>query len=521
MRFASATPRCRFAEDHSTGTHREFLCLGTLAPIATVSFRKGDHMPDHNATRGVHVSSGEGIVAHLSNLTAFAAGDETRLNELLVRLNALKDAPWHEVVRTLTAGIAESNYDAHPDLACVSIGDDRVAALVFGDTSLTIATDQSKTTLNGRDSSTWIDVAIHGVVDRVHAGVQSDSVLVGVLRDGVVPAGGFLLDTSGPMPSSTRWIESVSALEATSPPPVPVTEPVAETEPAAEALPEPTVDQQAAPVVAPQEAQGDTPADERNEQRSLAGIFARLDNRYRPDPPQPTEEVQIPEVPDVPERLAADASLPDDGDDPGPGEHGPTSGDQTPAFGEAQSNGSTPESAATPSTSNTPSSPTTLAPVRRQLRGIRCPDGHLTNANDVVCRSCGLATTTDAEIVMGDRPVLGQLTFDDGAMLSIDRPAAIGSDVPAGYEVDGEPATIVRLDDGLNGVSAIQVEVRTMGWDVEVHDMNSPNGTYTVLRGERQTRTRLRAGQSVVLQDGMVVEVGGRSFTYSLGSSAA
>ena len=73
----------------------------------------GDH-----ANRGVHISAGEGIVAHLTNLTAFARGEETRLNELLVRLNALADAPWREVVRTLTAGITEANYEEHPDLAC-------------------------------------------------------------------------------------------------------------------------------------------------------------------------------------------------------------------------------------------------------------------------------------------------------------------------------------------------------------------------------------------------------------------
>ena len=43
-------------------------------------------------SRGIHVSSGPGIVAHLPNLTAYAVGGETLLNELLVRLNALADS---------------------------------------------------------------------------------------------------------------------------------------------------------------------------------------------------------------------------------------------------------------------------------------------------------------------------------------------------------------------------------------------------------------------------------------------
>jgi hypothetical protein len=79
----------------------------------------------------------------------------------------------------------------------------------------------------------------------------------------------------------------------------------------------------------------------------------------------------------------------------------------------------------------------------------------------------------------------------------------------------------VRLDDGSGGVSAVQVEIRTVGWDVEIHDMNSENGTYTILLGERQTRTRLRAGQSVLLQQNMMVEVGSRRFTYTVGSASS
>lgn len=447
---------------------------------------------DHKA-RGIHVSSGEGIVAHLPNLTAFAKGDEAQLNELLVRLNALADAPWHEVVRTLTAGIVESNFDSHPDVACVSISQDRVAALVFGETTLSVTTDGNEHTLNGRDSSTWIDVAIHGVVGQVRAGQQSDSIIVGVLRDGVIPAGGFLLDTAGPMPASGRWTDSTNpkSISVAEPPPIPPNEQPA-SEPATTSGASEPVDTQALP--SPwSTVEGDS------ESGQLKGMFARLDERHR-------EDAKI-----VAEDLADDETADDE-----------TAGPETAGPETFAANGSGPHIPEGPATEQPPAIPSTatLAPPRPQLRGLLCPDGHLTNSSDVLCRTCGLATDPEAEIVMGNRPVLGQLSFDDGAVLSVDRPAAIGSDVPSGYEVDGEPATVVRLDDGLGGVSPIQVEVRTTGWDVEIHDMNSENGTYTILHGERQTRTRLRAGQSVVLQDGMVVEVGGRNFTFSVGSKS-
>lgn len=424
-------------------------------------------MTANHGIRGVHVSSGEGIVAHLSNLTAFANGEETRLNELLVRLNALANAPWHEIVRTLTASIADADFEGHPNLACVSIDDDRVAALVFGDTTLSITIEGSETILNGRDSNTWIDVALHGAVEQIHAGRQSESIVVGVLRDGVIPAGGFLYNTAGPMPASGRWAE-LAATTASTPPPMPSPEVISRPETPAPEGPAPA------------------PAEDKATSGSLAGMFARIDQRYRRD--NSAAPLPLPEAP-----------APTQAPDSPPGSPTPPTSGQPPARPDAG----------------------TLAPARPQLRGVLCPAGHLTRTGDSACRTCGIATDPDAETVMGDRPVLGVLTFDDGAVLPVDRPAAIGSDIPSGYEIDGSPATAVRLDDGSGGVSAVQVEIRTVGWDVELHDMNSENGTYTILLEHRQTRTRLRAGQSVLLQQNMMVEVGGRRFTYTVGSATS
>ncbi len=438
-------------------------------------------MSNKSESRGIHVSSGPGIVAHLSNLTAYAVGDETLLNELLVHLNALADAPWHEIVRTLTAGITEADYDAHPHLACVCVEDDRVAALVFGDTVLSVTIDGVETTLNGRDSSTWIDVALHGSVERVHAGRQSESTIVGVLRDGVIPAGGFLLDTSGPMPASGRWAEIAERQDA-SYPPIPTPEPV----PAQATEPDPALTSEV-----------DEPIDDSTESEPMTGMFARIDELHRVvdtvtanEPAAPTDD-QGDDSDEWVEAMGA----------------GPETEDPLPP----------PFPATEPLDSPRPTA--TLAPARPQLRGVLCPVGHLTSIDDATCRTCGAQTDSEAEIINGDRPVLGLLTFDDEAVLSVDRPAAIGSNVPAGYEINGEPATVVRLDDGVGGVSELQLEVRLVGWDLEIVDMDSDNGTYTILRGERQTRTRLRSGQSVIMQPGMTVETGGRSFTYTIGQT--
>ncbi len=469
-------------------------------------------------TRGVHVSAGDGIVAHVENLTAFAAGDEGRLNELLVRINALAGAPWQEIVRTLTADIAQADYNQHPRLACVSVEHDRVAALVFGDTSLSITIDGAETVLDGRDSSTWIDVALRGSVDRIHAGTQSESAVVGVLRDGVVPAGGFLLDTEGPMPASGRWSEMASAAAAeaieaeaatadSAPEPEPVAQhaaPVPASTPEAETPEAETPEPAPAPATPVAEAApaNEAPADPASSDsmsdaptpKAARGMFARIEELGRKDAvPTPTN-APAPSEP----RLFGDAPLPPQ------------------ATNGAQTNG-VPAAPTAAAPTPEPSHAATLAPERPQIRGVLCPAGHLTAPNESTCRACHTHIAADAATVSGDRPVLGVLTFDDGAVLNIDRPAAIGSNVPTGYAVETEPATIVRLDDGAGGVSDVQVEVRLSGWTVEIVDMQSANGTYTSLNGERQTRTKLRPGQRVALQHDMTIETGGRSFVFTSG----
>ena len=540
-----------------------------------------------DANRGVHISTGPGIVAHLPGLTAYAEGDGVELNTLVARLNALAGESWTEVVRTLTTQITALGYEAHPKLACVSVESDRVAAFVFGETALSLVIDGAETVLDGSESSTWIDVTLHGTVGSVMAGTQSDSPIVGVLRDGVVPGGGFMLDTAGPMPASGRWVEEMRQsetdevveapepeIEADAAPapestfaapivgPGPETaapvedvpaEPVAE-EPALEA--EPVAEEAVAPEAAeapvettleadeplediPTEPVAEEPALETEPEHEVdepeaatafpdttsaagvavgaagvaaAGLFTRLDQRIEADDAgleaeQPVEHVDPeldpnasvfdrPDLIDAQEDAVDEAAYEEITDSPQ-------------AF--ANSNEVDPSQPAEPSPI------ASLTQTRPQIRGVRCLAGHLTKPDGSPCMTCGARIDPEVDEEMGDRPALGMLTFDDGAKLSIERPAAIGSDVPSGYAVAGEPATIIRLDDGEGGVHGIHMEMRLSGWDVEITDMGSDGGTYTTTNDDRQTRTKLRAGQSVILEPGMSVEAGRRSFTYTVG----
>lgn len=382
--------------------------------------------------RGVHVTPGIGIVARLGEFVTYARGDDDGINKLIVRLNALADAPWREVVRTLTSDIAETGYDAHPELACASIADDRIGVLVFGDLELVVEGDTGEHVFAGRDSSTWIDLAVRGTAARVRCGEQSESDVVGVLRDGVVPGGGFLFDRTGPIPAATRWVS----------------------EPAIEV--DETVEDVALAAVT---------------ELPIAEASADVESEPAIDRvgPMPAPVVSIVAPPGEPE------SNPERDD-------------------------ATNDSLAEPAT----------------VTGVLCPEGHLTNPAASSCHRCGAPVPADGEQITGERPTLGTLTFDDGAVLELDRPVVIGSDVPHGYEIDGEPAIVVELDDD-GSISPVHIELRLSDWNVEVADVESSQGTSVRGRAEIQSRTRLRTTQPTIIAPGTEVKLGSRSFVFTVG----
>ncbi len=121
--------------------------------------------------------------------------------------------------------------------------------------------------------------------------------------------------------------------------------------------------------------------------------------------------------------------------------------------------------------------------------------------------------------MVGSRPSLGTLTFDDGAQLQLTRPVVIGRGVPERYAINGEPATTVLLDDVQGTISRVHLEVHLVGWEIEIIDMNSTSGTF--MRTDDGERVRLLSDDPTAVAPGTVVEVGQRSFTFSAGPAAA
>ncbi len=420
-------------------------------------------MGSQGVQREIQITAGNGLVAHLDGFLAYANGESEQLNELRTKLDALADVSWHEAVRMITTTITSCGFEDHPHLTCVAIEENKVSAFVFGSIELNLVVDGETQVLDGRDSSTWIDVVIRGSIDQIRVGAAARAPIVGVLRDGIVPAGGFVFQNSLPNPPAQERNAEAPALAV---------------------VPEPSSPQDASTPGSPAPNDNATTA---------PGMFAFIsqvsDDEAESSDHDDTERKPKMATPVVEAEASNEPQIPTE----------PTPFDLLEQR-EAKRRSVT----------------VAAAKPRPKLRGVHCSSGHFTSTEDDRCRTCGIEVAPGTQTLAGPRPVLGHLNFDDGATLAIDRPAVIGANPPNGYSVDEEPTTSVRLDDGHGGISDVHLEVRPAGWRVEIIDTGSKNGTYTVMDGARQTRTRLRVGQPVRVQDGMTVEVGTRAFTFSV-----
>ena len=155
--------------------------------------------------------------------------------------------------------------------------------------------------------------------------------------------------------------------------------------------------------------------------------------------------------------------------------------------------------------------------VRPTLRGIRCETGHLNSMQDGVCRTCGNNVDRSGAIEDDERPALAIITFDDGTEFELDQPMAIGRTVPEPYSIGNEVAIPVSLSDESNMISRVHLEIHLSGWDIELIDKGSSNGTFSRAIDATGTKTRLRPEYPTAIPLGTEIEVGGRSFRITAG----
>jgi hypothetical protein len=148
--------------------------------------------------------------------------------------------------------------------------------------------------------------------------------------------------------------------------------------------------------------------------------------------------------------------------------------------------------------------------------GAMCKNGHFNDPRGAFCGLCGISMVQQTlNLVEGPRPPLGVLVLDDGMTFRVDDDYVIGRE-PQTDElvVRGEARPLVINDEG-GTISRCHAWLRVDGWDVQVVDRGSANGTYVARPGELawepvtadapvsiEPGTRLRLGQRTMVFDG-------------------
>ncbi|MEH0110231.1 FHA domain-containing protein [Tersicoccus sp. MR15.9] len=133
-----------------------------------------------------------------------------------------------------------------------------------------------------------------------------------------------------------------------------------------------------------------------------------------------------------------------------------------------------------------------------------CPDGHANPPAARDCGRCGRPLAADPRRV--PRPSLGVLTLADGRRVELDRPAVVGRQPAVTRGAGADMPRIVTVASPNGDVSRSHVRVRLDGWHVLLDDLESTNGT--LLRRIGQPPRRLGRGESTMLLDGDVVDLG-------------
>jgi hypothetical protein len=142
---------------------------------------------------------------------------------------------------------------------------------------------------------------------------------------------------------------------------------------------------------------------------------------------------------------------------------------------------------------------------RVQVMGVYCKNGHFDDPAARYCAICGISMAQQTLIPrLGPRPPLGVLVMDDGSIVSLDRDYVIGRDPQRDPDVANGVARPIRVDDQQGQLSRLHARIHLEGWQVEVIDLGSANGTGIWRPGDTawtrvppQTRIPIRPGTQV------------------------
>jgi hypothetical protein len=149
-----------------------------------------------------------------------------------------------------------------------------------------------------------------------------------------------------------------------------------------------------------------------------------------------------------------------------------------------------------------------------EVLGVYCKNGHF---NDPAARYCAICGISMAQLTLlprpGPRPPLGVLVLDDGSIFSIDTDYVIGRSPLRDERVSGGAARPMYVEDRQGLISRAHAQIRLDGWQVQVVDLGSANGTGILIPGESAWRPLPRL-TPVTIRPGTEVGFGQRRLRY-------
>lgn len=145
--------------------------------------------------------------------------------------------------------------------------------------------------------------------------------------------------------------------------------------------------------------------------------------------------------------------------------------------------------------------------------GVLCARNHFNDPNVQYCRQCGIAMVQQTQrIQKGPRPPLGVLLLDDGTGFTLDKDYVVGREPVLDGDVAAGRARPLRIPDPGGTVSRLHLRISLIGWQVEVRDLNSSNGS--VLQLPNGADQRLLPGDSMIIAPGTKIVIGHRNLQY-------
>ena len=144
--------------------------------------------------------------------------------------------------------------------------------------------------------------------------------------------------------------------------------------------------------------------------------------------------------------------------------------------------------------------------------GVVCARDHFNDPGARACRQCGIGLDQPPRSLQRrPRPPLGVLVLDDGARVTLNGDYVLGREPTFDSDVIDGRARPLRVNDPNGTVSRLHLRISLIGWQVEVSDLGSANGS--VLQSSGAERP-LAPFEPTIIEPGTRISIGHRSMQY-------